>query len=139
MNWKTSITILLLTANAINDFKKREILLLPTISYGLFGCFILLSEKHTSFFRSLLCLLPGFFLLAVGKASNGKVGYGDGILILVLGVWTGFLECLLTLTAGLLLASIWAAAALILKIHNKKDTIPFIPFLLIGYLARIFI
>lgn len=80
-----------------------------------------------------------FFLLAVGKASNGKVGYGDGILILVLGVWTGFLECLLTLTAGLLLASIWAAAALILKIHNKKDTIPFIPFLLIGYLARILI
>lgn len=139
MNWKTSITLLLLTANTINDLRKKEILLLPTIFYGIFGCFILLSEKPTSFFRSLFCFLPGLFLLAVGKASNGKVGYGDGILILVLGVWTGFLECLLTLTTGLLLASAWAAASLILKIHIKKDTIPFIPFLLIGYLARILI
>lgn len=136
MNGKNIVTLGILAINCWGDIKKREIYLLPTILYGLLGLGIHIFTLTANYKGIISSLIPGIFLLLVGKASNGKVGYGDGILVLALGLWVGFLKCLLTLTAGLTLAAIWSGLFLIIKRYKKNDEIPFIPFLLLGYLLR---
>lgn len=137
MDWKIAITLLLLLLNCWGDIKRREIYLLITILYGLLGLVVQLSEANSLYTEILTSMIPGLFLLLTGKVSQGKVGYGDGILVLALGIWLGFFRCLMTLTAGLILAAIWSAFSLILKRCKKDDQIPFIPFLLFGYLVRL--
>lgn len=136
MNYKDSITIGILLLNGFIDLKKREILLLPTILYACVGLFLCFWNFHTPLAEILSALLPGIFLLLVGRISQGKVGYGDGILVLSIGIWSGFLKCLLSLTTGLLLASFWAILTLIIKKYRSNDELPFVPFLLFGYLMR---
>lgn len=139
MDWKDMINLLLLGLNCWGDIKKREIYLIPTILYGLLGLILQLYELKSIHLGLLTGMIPGLFLLMTGMVSSGKVGYGDGILVLALGIWIGFFKCLMTLTTGLLLAAIWSAFSLVIKRFKKDDQIPFIPFLFFGYLVRLII
>lgn len=81
---------------------------------------------------TLLSLIPGagFFLLSF--LTREKVGYGDGWVLLMIGLFSGFSRCFLILLIGLLLESISAVVLLSLKKIQRDKEIPFSPFLLLG-------
>lgn len=80
----------------------------------------------------LLSLMPGtgFFLLSF--LTREKVGYGDGWVLLMIGLFSGFFRCFLILLVGLLLESMAAVILLSLKKIQRDKEIPFSPFLLLG-------
>ena len=80
----------------------------------------------------LLCsLLPGMLLLLLGRITSQAVGYGDGWVILILGLFLAPAELLGILGLASALAGIWA---LYLVVRKRKDQeIPFLPFLLLGF------
>lgn len=79
-----------------------------------------------------LSLVPGAVFFLLGFLTREKVGYGDGWVLLMIGLFLDFSRCFMILLAGLLIES---AAALVLlafrKIQRDKE-IPFCPFLLLG-------
>lgn len=79
-----------------------------------------------------LSLIPGagFFLLSF--LTREKVGYGDGWVLLMIGLFSGFSRCFLILLIGLLLESTVAVILLMLKKIQRDNEIPFSPFLLLG-------
>lgn len=79
-----------------------------------------------------LSLVPGagFFLLSF--LSREEVGYGDGWVLLMIGLFSGFSRCFLILLIGLLLESTVAIVLLGLKKIQRDKEIPFSPFLLLG-------
>ncbi|MBD5519523.1 MAG: hypothetical protein HDR07_13935 [Lachnospiraceae bacterium] len=79
-----------------------------------------------------LSLIPGagFFLLSF--LTREKVGYGDGWVLLMIGLFSGFSRCFLILLIGLLLESMVAVVLLLLKKVKRDKEIPFSPFLLLG-------
>ena len=87
--------------------------------------------------ESLLCqllagLLPGIFLLILARITREAVGYGDGLILLFIGLSLGFWECIGIFFAGLLGIFLAAVLALLLFGRKKSLEIPFIPFLLTG-------
>lgn len=82
----------------------------------------------------LLCrsMFPGAVFLAIA-AATGKAGYGDGIVLIMLGLMSGFKVCLLALTAGLFLIAIFSGALLALRKVKRNSRIPFLPFLTVGW------
>lgn len=136
MKTKTVCIFFFLFLNALYDLRKREILLFPTILFGIVGCFLPLLEQNTAYPDIFTGMLPGLFLFLVRWISSGSIGCGDAILLLCIGLWTGFWDCLLILIGGLLLASIYSAILLLKKTHHRKDQIPFVPFLMLAYLVR---
>ena len=76
--------------------------------------------------------------MIVSKVTQENFGYGDSLLILLLGVGVGFWNLLILLIIAFLLLSVMILTAVLVfgKIH-KKATIPFVPFLWIGYLGLI--
>ena len=80
----------------------------------------------------LLSLIPGagFFLLSF--LTREKVGYGDGWVVLMIGLFSGFSRCFMILLIGLLLESAVAIILLALKKIQRDREIPFSPFLLLG-------
>lgn len=77
----------------------------------------------------------GIVFLAVSKVTEEGFGYGDSILIGILGVYLGFWNLLNLLVVTFLFASGTAMAVLAKRKFRKKTVLPFVPFLGIGYVV----
>lgn len=87
---------------------------------------------EASIIAAALSLLPGvgFFLLSF--LTGEKVGYGDGWVLLMIGLFLGLYRCFLILLVGLLVESAAAMVLLVLGKIKRDREIPFLPFLLLG-------
>lgn len=71
------------------------------------------------------------------RFDPGEIGMGDGVLLAALGTVLDVEEFLTMLLLGLLGSSIWALVLLAVFRKGRKTEIPFVPFLLLGYLGGI--
>ena len=72
-------------------------------------------------------------MMMLSAATRGNVGMGDGILLVVTGVYLGGSENLALFMMGLLLSALWSLGLLLLKKKGRKEEIAFVPFLLLSY------
>lgn len=129
------IGFMIVCACAISDIRKREIPFKMVVIGSVIGCgncFWQISEGNLLVGEMGLALLPGCFFLLISLVSGEKVGYGDGLLLAVIGLFTGFYRCLLVLCISLLLLSITALALLTLHKVHRNSRLPFVPFLAAG-------
>ncbi|MBU3876517.1 prepilin peptidase [Faecalicatena sp. AGMB00832] len=75
----------------------------------------------------------GIVFSVVSKMTDEGFGYGDSILILVLGIYLGFWNLLGVLASAFLLSAIFAMFALGLHKFDRSIGYPFVPFLCISY------
>lgn len=145
------VLLFLLCICAWQDMKKRKVLIWPILACGGLGVIYQLllwadasktagteAALSAADFLSLSAgLIPGAALLLAGKWSRGQIGAGDGLLVMVMGIYLGLWE-----TTGILFyASVAAGMAglflmLVLK-KNRRYEIPFIPFLLVVFVIRL--
>ena len=130
-----AMLLLLLFAGAVWDIKKREIpLLLPVFGFGI-GLLLRILAGFGSVAVLAAGCLPGLILLTAGCLSKEAVGYGDGAMLVCAGIFLPFSETLMLLVLSLLLAAVGAGILLAAKKMKRKETLPFLPFLLAGYVA----
>lgn len=77
-------------------------------------------------------MIPGTVLLLLAFGTR-KVGWVDGIVLMLLGSVLGFTQCILAAMFSLVMISVFSAALLILKRADHGTTIPYIPFLTLGF------
>ena len=135
MMTESFIPLFVLSANAVYDILHREILLSSVLAMGVAGvlyrcCY--LSDDITGMLTS---LIPGLFLMAMSLISGNRIGKGDALLSLCLGEWLGLADCILVIF--LASAGSSAAAAVLWMKKKKNSEIPFVPFLLSGYILQI--
>lgn len=133
--WKDIITAGWLLVLSVMDIKKKSVPLW-LLGIGVVNtAVILLTEGLSSGLDGwLLCrsLFPGAMFLVTAAATD-KAGYGDGIVLLMLGLMSGSEICLLALTAGLFLIAVFSGALLALRKVKRNSRIPFLPFLAVGW------
>ena len=91
------------------------------------------NENELSVKMTVFCLIPGILLLLT--AFTKKAGYGDGIVLLLLGLMVGRDCCMKIFLISLMLMSLFAAVMLILRKVVKETRLPYLPFLLIAWFA----
>lgn len=111
--------LLLLSLQDIRDRELSFAVLLEFLGTGLICAFATGTE---------VCLWPGMTFLLLAAASGEKIGYGDGWLILGMGMWCPAEEIVSVLLMGCVLCT----GAGILR---KEKELPFVPFLTAGYIA----
>ena len=67
--------------------------------------------------------------------TQESFGYGDSILILILGILSGGWNLLWILFAAFLIASVYGGIMIARKKYTRKNSFPFIPFLTVAYLG----
>lgn len=83
----------------------------------------------------LLGFCAGLFApLTVALISRGGIGGGDIKLLGAMGFWVGFPGILYIFFISSFLGGIISIIFLIIKRKNKKDSLPFAPFLAVGFL-----
>ena len=99
---KSAIILLYLGILAGMDVRKRQISLVLTGVLFLAGIGWQILVEQTSWLEWLLSLLPGAGFLTLSYISREQVGYGDGLLLLTVGIWLGFGQTFGVLTLGLI-------------------------------------
>lgn len=130
----------LLTAGCIFDVRSKKI---PLIVLGAGGIWsvagLIIKAVETGISQMLLfaisAILPGVVLLVLSFLTEKKIGYGDGIILMILGCMEGARMAFLVFCIGLFLQSLLAVGLLIVKKADKQSCIPFVPFLLAGRMA----
>ena len=121
---------------SIFDLRYRKVpvwlvLLGGMIVVGIWVCECMCGESNLVFFFT--GMIPGMILLLLAIGTQ-KAGWVDGIVLMILGSVLGFRQCVLAAMLSLMLISILSTILLTLKKVNKGTTIPYIPFLTIGFM-----
>ncbi|MBR5648884.1 prepilin peptidase [Pseudobutyrivibrio sp.] len=119
---------------AFDDIKTKQVRMLEIIVFGILGIIVNIVWPVKSF-ESIICgLLVGIVLYLFSILTNEKIGKGDCFIIMVSGLYLGFIDVLVLIWISSLLALIYG---LITIKRLKKDSsyeMPFVPFLLSGFL-----
>lgn len=120
---------------AICDMKKK-LIPVPPIAFGISLALVvwiwhILAEKAV-FAEMLYAALPGIFLLVISFVSKERIGRGDGLLLLMTGLMTGFPFCFSVLCISLLCSGVYALFLIVLHKAGKGDSFPFAPFMLLA-------
>lgn len=77
----------------------------------------------------------GAVFLGISKITEESFGYGDSILILIMGCFIGFWDILTLLMAAFMMAAVFSLVLLIRGRFRRKDSFPFVPFLTAAYIG----
>jgi len=133
------LTLLYLSAAGFTDYKKRTIpVYLPVIGLGL-SCFLYFYLKDIQLREILVSAIPGFVLVLISLASSGKVGIGDGLIIIPFGLMLGFWDSTTSIILAMIFSGLVAMFLLITKKKSGSYELPFLPFLLCGLVLTLLI
>ena len=127
---------------AVFDVRRKEIPVI-LIWIGFIAAFFAnvwgVMNGTVSFIEIGLCLVPGIFFSLIGLCTRENVGFGDGLILLVMGLFIGFYRCFFVLCISLIFSSVFALILLLLRRAGKESRIPFAPFLAIGMGVGLFV
>lgn len=121
------LSVLLLCG--IKDMRKKEISLSVAALGLLFGTALLFFDSDMAFYDVFLACLPGVCVMVLSLLSDGKIGFGDGILVLMGGFYFPLYHILQWLFFSFVAAALFGGAMIVLKKAGRKTELPFVPFL----------
>ena len=129
------LCLILLGICTYTDLRHREI---PLSMPAVFTVLAVLyrgaeGEWWMGFVELVLALVPGVILLIIHFIKKEWIGAGDGLLVLVCGYALGSEMVLKTVMIAFLCSGCYGLVMLILKRYGRRDTLPFVPFLLVGF------
>ena len=131
---KEIITLIFLLLNSWKDWKQKEILPVSVLLYGMLGIgYSLWQGRQILDFGIPVAI--SLLLLVLSIWTREKIGLGDGLFLLALGCMNDTGTYIRTLWMGLLLAAGYSAFLLFRK-KSRKIEIPFVPFVLLGYVGE---
>ncbi len=133
--WKV-VFLGVLSIAAWQDKKELSISRTFLIWSGIFAVLgrILTADRAISLLEWGLSLLPGIIFIGLGWLSKWQIGIGDGVIILIMGLWLGIRETVAVLLMGMFLCSIVCGGLLLVRKAGRKTKVPFVPFLWAAYL-----
>lgn len=132
--WIELLLFLLLAVCALSDGLRKQIpLAVVWLGMLMAVCFQAVGyTEETSIAAAAFSLIPGMGFFLLSFLTGEKVGYGDGWVLLMIGLFVGFYRCFLIMILGLVVESAVAVVLLVAKKIRRDKEIPFSPFLLLG-------
>lgn len=127
------VLLVILGMFAYQDYRKRKVSLFFLLASAICGIMFELCLRLHTIGDVVSGMGIGAALLIVAVISRERVGIGDGLIMVVTGMFLGFAGNLKLFLTSLLLIGTAALILLILKRKEKNDQIPFGPFLFGGY------
>lgn len=137
VNFGLLISLFALTILSYMDLKRKEVSLWALLVYGLMmivNLLCLFFTKDKIDLKELILSLSFMFILMIMSLLFKAIAIADSITVGLVALTNGFLIALSSFFLAMLAAAVFSLIGLALKKLKRKATIPFIPFLLAGYL-----
>lgn len=134
---KEHIILLILSIFAMQDVIKRRIHIIPVLIFFVGGALYQILLGDAAFAEIFGGILVGVILLGISRLTGEAIGYGDGLVFLVTGVFLGVWQNLNLLFTSLVIAFVYSSVQILLRKKKTKDEIPFVPFIWIADLLHL--
>lgn len=121
------------------DIRDRELPVAFLTFFGFFGILANAFWRYQSLNEVLLGSLPGVSFLMIGWLTKEAIGYGDGIGLVILGIFEGVHGVLSIILGAFLLSGIYGLWSLWGLKKSGSDTMPFYPFLFLAFMKVVLI
>lgn len=81
----------------------------------------------------------GALFMIISRVTEEAFGYGDSILIMIMGIFLGIWDLLLMLVTAFFLAAVFSTVMLAGRYYTRKSSFPFVPFLTAAYIGGMLI
>lgn len=133
--------LFLLMLSAFSDIRKKEISLWIVICMA----FLSLSDGAIALFNGkrtiedlAICLIPGAVMILLALLSRQSMGYGDGVIILAIGMTFGISKLFVGIAIALFTSGIMSIFLIAIRKAKRNDTFPLVPFIFAGMVVSMF-
>lgn len=126
------LVLLFLGVNAILDFKYKKIPWVLSICFIVIGIGSVLTSSPINWWQFLGAIV-GIGMILISVCTKQAIGLGDGLVLLVVGIFIGLWKTLMILFLAGILVAVVGIVMMVQKKGNLKTSLPFIPFLLAAY------
>ncbi len=116
------------------DIRRKVINILLVAGFGILSLILHLVFKDMTSVQLFTALIPGAVLFLISRLTGGKLGEGDAVVAMVLGVMTGWLDGIRILTAGMIFAAATGVLLVLAGYRKYSNTMPLIPYIFGGYI-----
>ena len=128
------LAVIFLGISAVEDIRKREIPVKLSVFFAVLGLGIQAWFGKMEAVHILAGATVGIALLGVSLLSREALGYGDGITVAVLGIYIGFAANVEVVLLAFFLSGVVSGILLLARKRSRKESIPFVPFLLAAHI-----
>lgn len=125
----------MLGIESFEDIRSRRLGVLLLCAFGICGAVCHMIFQRGEYQSLLGGIAIGAAMIVLSLLSRGRVGLGDGLVLLVTGIFLGFEQNLLLFTVSQVLTACYALFLLVIRKKGRHYEIPFIPFLLVSYVG----
>jgi len=122
-----------LTGLSVEDIRFRKLSGEPLAMMMVLGIGYQIYEESSSWITVLCGMGIGLVFLGISYITKEALGYGDSILIGVLGLFVGAIELIEILMVTWIGVMVIAMILLMIKRFHRRTALPFVPFLTVGY------
>lgn len=133
----SSVLLGVLAITAYRDYREKNIYLYLPIAAGVAGVLLHIFFWERDLSDMLLGAGIGGCVLLIAWISKESIGAGDGIMLMVSGIYLGFWGNLELFFSALLLVGVTALFLMVIKKKRRDYRVPFLPFLLVAYLFQL--
>ena len=119
---------------AFDDYRTRSIRLVEIIVFTIIGIIINIVAPRYTVLSVAGGVGVGLVMLAFSILSKEKLGKGDALIVMVSGLYLGFMNTLVLVWFSSILAAIFGLVTLRKYDNYREVELPFVPFLLAAFL-----
>lgn len=127
--------LIFLLWESAEDIKSRQLNIITLIIFAFLGLIINFFIMDNKVGEICLSLLPGIVMILLSFISNQSVGYGDGVVVGIIGLYVGLARVVVTGIFALIIAMFFSMVLVTVGNVGHRQTIPFVPFILISYVG----
>ena len=113
---------------SFDDIRTRQVQLLEIIVFAVIGIIFNLYERTNSLASIIGGVLIGVAVLLFSILTNEKIGKGDAYIIMVTGLYLGFMNTLVLLWISSIFAAVIGMIILRKYDNSMQKELPFVPF-----------
>ena len=128
------LEFLFLAIGTFFDIRERE---LPILFFAIFGSLAVIGSyfsKDRNVENVFMGICVGSLFLIIGWLTKEAIGYGDGVGLIILGIFEGWPGMIPVVVGAFLLLGIYGIWRLLGCGDSRFDEMPFYPFLLISFI-----
>lgn len=123
------LAMIFLTGYSVQDIRKRQLSGKLLGAGAVCAVFLELCTRNLEFWSFLGGVGLGVLMLGVSFVTREALGYGDGIVVAILGMFLGLSRTAEILLTAFLMTAIVSGILLAFKRAGRKTAMPFLPFL----------
>ena len=133
--WQEAALFLVLTLLAYQDYREKKVNLFILLISGAAGTLAQAIAGQYTAGNLIAGIGVGVAVCLFSGVTRGKIGMGDGLVIVLCGIFLGFERNIMLCMAAIYLAGAAALLLFLMKKRGRNYRMPFVPFLWVSYVV----